>query len=98
MFDEIIRNLRLNRGLSQVELAKKLHVTKQAVSNWENGNIMPSVDTLIQIAEFFSVSTDYLLGLDERRYLEITDLTDRQIAHIQMIIDDIRGTSPQQST
>ena len=89
MFEEIIRDLRLNRGLSQVELGKELHVSKQCICNWENGNIMPSVDMLMKIAEFFSVSTDYLLGLDDRRYIETTGLTERQITHIQQIIEDI---------
>ncbi|MBQ1412403.1 MAG: helix-turn-helix transcriptional regulator [Clostridia bacterium] len=91
MFEEIIRDLRLNRGLSQVELAKELFVTKQCVSNWENGNIIPSVDMLIKISKFFSVSTDYLLGLDKRRYIETTGLSETQITHIQQIVDDILG-------
>ena len=89
MFEEIIKDLRLNRGLSQVELAKELFVTKQCVSNWENGNIIPSVEMLIKIAKYFSVSTDYLLGLDDRRYIEITGLTEKQVTHIQQIIGDI---------
>ncbi len=89
MFEDIIKQLRLNQGLNQVELAKELHVTKQCISNWENGNIAPSVDMLIKIAKYFSVSTDYLLGMDNRRYIETTGLTDRQITHIQQIIGDI---------
>ncbi|MBQ4397749.1 MAG: helix-turn-helix transcriptional regulator [Clostridia bacterium] len=91
MFEEILKELRLNRGLNQVQLAEELFVTKQTVSNWENGYLMPSVDLLMRIAKYFSVSTDYLLGLDDRRYLETTGLTDKQITHIQMIIDDILG-------
>ena len=72
-----------------MELAKELFVTKQCVSNWENGNIIPSVEMLIKIAKYFSVSTDYLLGLDDRRYIEITGLTEKQVTHIQQIIGDI---------
>ena len=44
---------------------------------------------LIKIAQLFSVSTDYLLELDNRRYIEVTGLTDTELAHIQQIIDDI---------
>lgn len=62
MLGEQIKNLRMSRGLNQVEMAKIFGVTKQSVSNWENGNIMPSVDMLIKIADFFSVSTDYLFS------------------------------------
>ena len=90
MFGEILQKLRKTNGMSQVELGRKLGVTKQAVSNWENNNILPSIDLLIRIARFFSVSPDYLLEMDKNRYIEVTDLTDEEIAHIQQLIDDIR--------
>ena len=48
-----IKDLRLSRGLNQVELAKELGVSKQCISNWENDNIQPSIDMLIKIASFF---------------------------------------------
>lgn len=76
--------------MSQVELAKQLGVTKQSVSNWENDNIQPSVDMLVKIAQCLSVSTDYLLELDTKTYIEVTGLTSREISHIQMIINDIK--------
>ena len=60
MLSEKIRNLRFNRGFSQVDLAKILGVTKQSVSNWENENIMPSIDILIKLAQLFSVSPEAL--------------------------------------
>ncbi len=90
MLNERIKQLRTERNLTQVDLAKRLSVSKQAVSNWENDNIQPSIEMLIRIADYFSVSTDYLLGLDDKKYLEITDLPDFKIAHIQQIIDDMR--------
>lgn len=90
MFGEILQNLRKSNGMSQVELGRKLGVTKQAVSNWENNNILPSVDLLIRIAKFFSVSTDYLLEMDKRHYIEIEGLTLDEIAHIQQLINDLR--------
>lgn len=89
MLSENIKKLRIANGLSQVELAKKIGVTKQCVSNWENDNVMPSIDMLVKIANLFKVSTDRILGLDEKKYLEITGLDDNQLAHIQAIINDI---------
>ena len=89
MLNENIKKFRVANSLSQVELAKKLGVSKQCVSNWENDNVVPSIDMLIKIARLFKVSTDCLLGLDEKKYLEITDLDDVQLAHIQAIINDI---------
>ncbi len=93
MLNERIRSLRTSRGITQVELANSLSVSKQAVSNWENDNIQPSIDMLVKIAKYFSVSTDYLLGLDNRKFLEITDLTDTQISHIRLLINDITTAS-----
>ena len=90
MLSERIKELRLSRCLNQVEFAKKLGVTKQSVSNWENNNIQPSIDMLIKIAINFSVSSDYLLGLDDIRRLDITGLNDKQLFHLQSIIDEIR--------
>ena len=66
MFAYRIKYLRQTRELTQVQLADKLGVSKQSISNWENDNIMPSVDMLEKIADFFSVSTDYLLGREKR--------------------------------
>ena len=94
MLNERIRKLRTERNLSQVDLAKLLNVTKQSVSNWENDNIQPSIEMLMKIASVFSVSTDYLLGLDDRRYMEVTGLTDVEIAHLQQVIGDIQKKHP----
>lgn len=89
MLGEQIKNLRTNKRLSQIELANKLCVTKQSVSNWENENIMPSIEMLIRIAEIFGVTTDFLLGLSEKHTLNTDGLTELQIAHIQTLINDI---------
>lgn len=53
MFNERIKELRLSLGLSQVEFGKKLNISKQCVSNWENDNIQPSIDMLIKICKTF---------------------------------------------
>ena len=89
MLSKRIKQLRLSFNLNQVEFANKLSITKQTVSNWENNNIMPSIDMLIKIADFFGVTTDYLLGRDEKRLIDVSHLTDNQIAHLSMIIDDL---------
>lgn len=67
-FAEILREERLNLGLNQVEFAKIFNVTKQTVSNWENGNRNPDSNTLSKLADYFDVTVDYLLGrTDERK-------------------------------
>ncbi len=90
MFGERIRSLRIARNLSQVQLAEKLGVSKQSISNWENNNILPSIDMLKNIAIFFSCSTDYLLELNNNRhFIETTNLSMEQTALVQQIIDEI---------
>lgn len=89
MLGDRIRELRHSRSLSQVQLARQLHVSKQTISNWENNNVPPSINTLIRIATFFDVSTDYLLEFNNERNLNVEGLSDLQIAHIQAIIQDI---------
>lgn len=89
MFGEIVKNLRTAHNLNQVQLAGILDVSKQTVSNWENNNILPSIDMLVRIADYFRVSTDYLLELDSRQFIEVTGLSAEQTAHIQQIIKDI---------
>lgn len=91
MLGEKIASLRKSYNMSQVQLAERLSLSKQAISNWENNNILPSIEMLIRIARFFSVSTDYLLELDDREYIEVTGLTQEQIAHIHLIISDIKS-------
>ena len=89
MLNERIKKLRQERNMSQVDLARRLNVTKQSISNWENDNIQPSIEMLLKLAAVFSVSTDYLLGLEDHRYLEITGLSDEEICHIQQVIQDL---------
>lgn len=92
MLNEKIKSLRLSFNLTQVELAAKLGVSKQCISNWENDNILPSIEMLVKISRFFNVSCDSLLGIESKEVLSVDGLTDEQIAHIKLIISDLRGT------
>lgn len=65
-----IAKLRFNRGLSQGDLGKEIGLTPSAISNIENAASYPSVDTLIRIASYFSVTMDYLLSDKDVKQLE----------------------------
>ena len=91
MFCKRLEELRISYNLTQKQLADKLGVTKQTVSNWENDNILPSIETLMRICQFFNVSTDYVLGLDNKKYIEVSDLSLEVVSHIQQIINDIKN-------
>ena len=90
MLNERIRQLRMERNMTEVQLARMLCVSKQTVANWENDNILPSIYMLIKLADYFSVSTDYLLGRNDKRYIEVTGLSDTKVAHLQQIADDMK--------
>jgi transcriptional regulator with XRE-family HTH domain len=59
---ERLKQLRKENSLTQEQFAKKLGATRGALSNWEIDNSTPDNDMLIKIADFFDVTTDYLLG------------------------------------
>ena len=59
---EILLKLRTEKGLSQEELAEKVHVTRQAVSRWETGETTPNTETLILLSKLYNVSINTLLG------------------------------------
>lgn len=90
MLGQRIYELRTLNGWSQVQLAQRLNITKQTVSNWENGNIQPSIEMLVRIADLFRVSTDYLLGREQLTHLDVTGLPAGFVAHLAQIAEDYR--------
>lgn len=63
-FKNNLKQLRHERGLGQVELAKQIGVSKGVISLWENGLREPNLSSLIAIASFFKISIDELVGFD----------------------------------
>jgi transcriptional regulator with XRE-family HTH domain len=90
MLSQKIRQLRQFKGISQVELGNALGVTKQCVSNWENDNIQPSIETLIKLAEYFEVTTDYLLGLQKAELLDVSGLPAEIVSHLRNFVADYK--------
>ena len=64
VFGKNLKELRLERGLSQTELGQQLGFCNQTISFWENGSREPNLDSLIAIAKFFNESIDNLLGMN----------------------------------
>lgn len=90
MLGQRICEIRTAFGWSQVELAKRLGVAKQTVSNWENENIQPSIEMLVRLAKLFNVTSDYLLGLDHTPRLSVEGLSTDTVAHLSLLIEDFR--------
>lgn len=63
-FNENLKNLRLNSDLMQKRIAEILNVSVRTFQGWESGRTEPSIEKLIQIADLFNVSLDFLVGRD----------------------------------
>lgn len=57
-----LRDLRAEKNISQRKMAEMFSVSQGTYNNWEQGNTQPSIEQLIELARFFSVSVDYLIG------------------------------------
>lgn len=82
-FRERLRRLRVEKDLTQAELAKVFGVAPTTIASWEQGRSRPDIEEIALIANYFDVSVDYLLCLtdekrpDERLYYSIRELKDR---------------------
>lgn len=88
-----LKQLRNQRNISQIALAKQLGVSKSVISSYENEVHLPPYDVLLQMARIFGVSTDYLLGASNNKMINADGLTDTQIEAISMIVDELRETN-----
>ncbi|MCI2068503.1 MAG: helix-turn-helix domain-containing protein [Bacilli bacterium] len=69
-----INDLRSKNKMSQDQMAEKLFVTRQAVSRWELGQSLPSIDSLLEMSRLFSVSFEDILCLSEKKTIDPHDL------------------------
>lgn len=78
-FGKKLKELRKQSGMTQRQLADKLGITKSVVSYYELSERTPSPDVLKDIALIFRVSTDYLLGIERNKTIDVSDLSDEDI-------------------
>lgn len=90
MTSERIKELRQARGWTQADLARRLGVTRNGVNSWEQGLSMPSPASLVDLARLFSVSTDYLLGVERLNTVNVTGLDERDVAILAELADRLR--------
>lgn len=92
-FGENLKQLRKSRELTQKDLGAKVGLSKAVVSKYENSMGYPSFDVLVRIAQYFGVSTDYLLGVARGKTIDVSGLTDSQIASIHQLIAEFRSAN-----
>lgn len=99
MLGQKLAELRKKKGLSQYEMADRLGVSRGKLANYEQGSRQPDFDTLSKLADFFDVSTDYLLGRTEtprtdNKLPELTTKDERDISKkLENILEDLDGES-----
>ena len=89
-FSSNLKKLRTQMGLSQKILAERLGVTKSMVSYYESQERNPSPDVLIRCSRIFHVSADYLLGLDPKETIDISDLAEEDVALLRVLAERMR--------
>ena len=89
-FEDRLKTLRATHGLTQADLAKRLNITKSVVSYYERQERSPSPDVLVKIANVFHVTTDYLLGIEKKKSIDVSDLSDEDISLLTQMADALR--------
>lgn len=86
-FSTRLKELRLNNGLRQEQVAKLVGVNKSAISTYENDTRQPSFEILVRLANLYRVSTDYLLGQTNSRSLDLSGLSEQEAALISQLVE-----------
>lgn len=68
MFGDRLKELRKSQELTQDDLAIAINVSRQSIGNYENYSVYPDLDILVRIADFFNISTDYILCRTNEKY------------------------------
>lgn len=90
-FGNTLRELRQQAGLTQKQLAERLWLSKATISYYEQSVRSPSPEVLVKLSKIFHVSTDYLLGIeDKKQLLDVTDLPDEDIQFLENTITLLR--------
>lgn len=89
-FGDKLRTLRTEAGMTQTDLAKRLNITKSVVSYYELQERTPSPDVLIKLADIFHVSTDYLLGINHKKMIDVSDLSEEDMRFLLITIETLR--------
>ncbi len=89
-FGDNLKALRKQASMTQEELAKRLSVTKSVVSYYELRERTPSPEILAKLAQIFHTTTDHLLGVEHKKLIDVSDLSDDDVRLIMMIADTLR--------
>ena len=90
MVADRIKNLREKKDMTQAALAKQLGITRSSVNAWELGISVPSTQYIVELAEIFGVSTDYLLGVEKTATISVKGLSEEDVQLLHSIAEHLR--------
>lgn len=90
-FGDKLKALRTSQKLTQQQLADRIGVAKSVVSYYESGDRYPSYDVLVRIAHVFHTSTDYLLDVKKEKIIDVTGLSDEDIAVVRTVAEALKS-------
>jgi len=93
-FSQRLKELRADKHLTQAQVAQRVGVTASMISSYETDIRLPSYDVLIKIAGLFGVTADYLLCLEERRYLDISELDSEESTAVCELVNLLKRRNP----
>lgn len=85
-----LRELRESKSLTQTQVAKRLSLSKTTISGYENNIKTPSLEVLVKLSILYGVSSDYILGLENRKMLQIDGLTVNQENIIKSMVKEFK--------
>lgn len=88
-----LRELRLKKELRQEQVAKLIGVNKNVIASYENDTKQPSFEILIRLANLYRVSTDYLLGQTNSRLVDISGLSEQEVALVCELVKSLAKKS-----
>lgn len=90
-FGDKLKALRTSQKLTQQQLTDRIGVAKSVVSYYESGDRYPSYDVLVRIAHVFHTSTDYLLDVKKEKVIDVTGLSDEDIAVVRTVAEALKS-------
>lgn len=89
-FGSRLKELRTQAGMTQQQLASRIGVTKSVISFYELRERAPSPDVLIKCAGIFHVTSDYLLGINKSKTLDVSGVSDSDVAILRALVESMR--------
>ena len=90
MIGDKIKKLRKSQSFTQSDVAKKLGITRSSVNAWEMGISVPSTQYVVELSKLFNVSSDYLLDIPQNASINVTGLSEKEVAAVKEIVNCLK--------